>query len=62
MENNLVYVGEGRNFPGLFRKALKIDNLKFTGFVKIYALKRRIYGSFMRIRYRQPLEKNALSV
>ena len=26
MENNLVYVGEGRNFPGLFRKALKIDN------------------------------------
>ena len=26
MENNLVYVGEGRNFPGLFRKAKKIDN------------------------------------
>ena len=26
MENNIIFVGEGRSFPGLFRKALKIDN------------------------------------
>ena len=26
MENNLLFVGEGKNFPGLFRKALKIEN------------------------------------
>ena len=61
MENNLVYVGEGRNFPGLFRKALKIDNSELHWVREDLRLKN---GEFMevmaRIRYRQPLEKATL--
>lgn len=61
MENNLVYVGEGRNFPGLFRKALKIDNSELHWIREDLRLKN---GESMevlaRIRYRQPLEKATL--
>ena len=61
MENNLVYVGEGRNFPGLFRKALKIDNSEVHWIREDLRLKN---GESMevvaRIRYRQPLEKATL--
>ena len=61
MENNLVYVGEGRNFPGLFRKALKIDNSEVHWVREDLRLKN---GESMevlaRIRYRQPLEKATL--
>ncbi|MFN3771685.1 tRNA 2-thiouridine(34) synthase MnmA [Cloacibacterium normanense] len=61
MENNLVFVGEGRNFPGLFRKALKIDNSELHWVREDLRLKN---GESMevlaRIRYRQPLEKATL--
>lgn len=61
MENNLVFVGEGRNFPGLFRKALKIDNSEVHWIREDLSLKN---GESMevlaRIRYRQPLEKATL--
>ena len=61
MENNLVYVGEGRNFPGLYRKALKIDNSELHWVREDLRLKN---GESMevlaRIRYRQPLEKATL--
>lgn len=61
MENNLVYVGEGRNFSGLFRKALKIDNAEVHWVREDLRLKN---GESMevlaRIRYRQPLEKATL--
>ena len=61
MENNLVYVGEGKNFPGLFRKALKIDNSELHWVREDLRLKN---GESMevlaRIRYRQPLEKATL--
>lgn len=61
MENNLVFVGEGRNFPGLFRKALKIDNSEVHWIREDLRL---INGESMevmaRIRYRQPLEKATL--
>ena len=61
MEDNLVYVGEGRNFPGLFRKALKIDNSEVHWIREDLRLKN---GESMevlaRIRYRQPLEKATL--
>lgn len=61
MENNLVFVGEGRNFPGLFRKALKIDNSEVHWIREDLRLKN---GESMevlaRIRYRQPLEKATL--
>ena len=61
MENNLVYVGEGRNFPGLFRKALKIDNSEFHWIREDLRLKNGESMEVMaRIRYRQPLEKATL--
>ena len=61
MENNLVYVGEGRNFPGLFRKALKIDNSEVHWIREDLRLKNGESMEVMaRIRYRQPLEKARL--
>ena len=61
MENNLVYVGEGRNFPGLFRKALKIDNSELHWVREDLRLKKGECMEVMaRIRYRQPLEKATL--
>ena len=61
MENNLVYVGEGKNFPGLFRKALKIDNSEVHWIREDLRLKNGESMEVMaRIRYRQPLEKATL--
>ena len=61
MENNLVYVGEGKNFPGLFRKALKIDNSEVHWVREDLRLKNGESMEVMaRIRYRQPLEKATL--
>ena len=61
MENNLVYVGEGKNFPGLFRKALKIDNSEVHWIREDLRLKNGESMEVMaRIRYRQPLEKAIL--
>lgn len=61
MQNNLVYVGEGRNFPGLFRKALKIDNSEVHWIREDLRLKNGESMEVMaRIRYRQPLEKATL--
>ena len=61
MENNLVYVGEGRNFPGLYRKALKIDNSEVHWIREDLRLKNGESMEVMaRIRYRQPLEKAIL--
>ena len=61
MENNWVYVGEGRNFPGLFRKALKIDNSELHWVREDLRLKNGESMEVMaRIRYRQPLEKATL--
>jgi tRNA-specific 2-thiouridylase len=58
MENNILYVGEGHSFPGLFRKALKINNSEVHWIREDLKLKT---GESMevsaRIRYRQPLEK-----
>lgn len=58
MGNNIIFVGEGRNFPGLFRKALKIDNAEVHWVREDLRLKN---GESMpvlaRIRYRQALEK-----
>lgn len=61
METNTIYVGEGHHHPGLSRKALRIDasevhwireDLKMTdGETRDY---------FVRIRYRQPLQKAKL--
>ena len=57
MENNILFVGEGKNFPGLYRKALKINNNEVHWVREDLRLKN---GESMnvkaRIRYRQPLE------
>ncbi|PZU80940.1 MAG: tRNA 2-thiouridine(34) synthase MnmA [Chryseobacterium sp.] len=58
MENNIIFVGEGRNFPGLFRKALKIDNSEVHWVREDLWLKNGESMEVMaRIRYRQALEK-----
>lgn len=57
MPTNTLFVGEGKNFPGLYRKALKIENNDVHWVRKDLQLKN---GESMqvqaRIRYRQPLE------
>ncbi|AZI21326.1 tRNA 2-thiouridine(34) synthase MnmA [Chryseobacterium taklimakanense] len=61
MENNILFVGEGRNFPGLYRKALKIDNSEVHWIREDLRLKNGESMDVMaRIRYRQPLEKATL--
>jgi tRNA-specific 2-thiouridylase len=58
MENNIIFVGEGRSFPGLFRKALKIDNSEVHWIREDLRLKNGESMEVMaRIRYRQTLEK-----
>ncbi|MDR2205077.1 MAG: tRNA 2-thiouridine(34) synthase MnmA [Flavobacteriaceae bacterium] len=58
MEHHILFVGEGHSFPGLFRKALKINNSEVHWIREDLKLKN---GESMevlaRIRYRQPLEK-----
>ena len=61
MENNILFVGEGKKFPGLYRKALKINNDEVHWVREDLRLKN---GESMkikaRIRYRQPLEDAVL--
>ena len=61
MGNNILFVGEGKNFPGLYRKALKINNDEVHWVREDLRLKN---GESMkikaRIRYRQPLEDAVL--
>ena len=61
VKENIIYTGEGKNHPGLYRKALKVVNdevhwiredLKLVAGEKMEVL--------ARIRYRQPLEKAEL--
>lgn len=61
MEHNILFVGEGRNFAGLFRKALKINNDEVHWVREDLRLKNGESMEVMaRIRYRQPLEKATL--
>lgn len=61
MVNNIIFVGEGRAFPGLWRKALKMQNHEIHWVREDLRLKN---GESMevlaRIRYRQDLEKATL--
>lgn len=61
MANNILFVGEGSHFPGLFRKALKIDNVEVHWVREDLRLKNGESRELMvRIRYRQVLEKATL--
>ena len=58
---NVIYVGEGDNHPGLYRKALRIDHNEIhwvNPTDKMEIGERRRYD--VRIRYRQPLQKAEL--
>ena len=61
MKENLIFVGEGRDFPGLFREALKIENSDIHWVREDLKLKNgETLEVSARIRYRQPLEKATL--
>ena len=61
VESNTIYVGEGDSHPGLYRKALRIENSEVHWVEPCEALRageeRRLK---VRIRYRQPLEDATL--
>ena len=61
IKTNTVYVGEGKNHKGLYRKALKIKkgSIKWIRSDLKIDLDHRI-DVFVRIRYRQPLQEAAL--
>ncbi len=61
MEHNILFVGEGHSFPGLYHKALKINNDEVHWIREDLRLKNgEIMEVMARIRYRQPLEKAVL--
>lgn len=61
MEYNILFVGEGHSFPGLYHKALKINNDEVHWIREDLRLKNGETMEVMaRIRYRQPLEKAVL--
>jgi tRNA-specific 2-thiouridylase len=58
VEQNIVYVGQGENHPGLYRKALFIQNSDMHWIRPDLTLKPGESHDFLvRIRYRQPLQK-----
>ena len=61
IDKNIVFVGEGRNFPGLFRSALKIENSEVHWVREDLRLQNgELMNVKARIRYRQPLEEATL--
>lgn len=61
MEENIIFVGEGKNFPGLFRKALKIENSDVHWVRDDLRLQNgEQLAVKARIRYRQALENAVL--
>ena len=61
MEHNILFVEEGHSFPGLYHKALKINNDEVHWIREDLRLKNGETMEVMaRIRYRQPLEKAVL--
>ncbi|MBS3769525.1 MAG: tRNA 2-thiouridine(34) synthase MnmA [Bacteroidales bacterium] len=60
-ENNIVYVGEGKNHPGLYRKGLFIERIDIHWLrpdLQLQPGEEQIMD--FRIRYRQPLQKGKL--
>ncbi|OIK48426.1 tRNA 2-thiouridine(34) synthase MnmA [Elizabethkingia sp. HvH-WGS333] len=61
MENNILFVGESHSFPGLYKKALKINNDEVKWIRKDLQLQNGESREVMaRIRYRQSLQKAAI--
>lgn len=58
MENNILFVGESHSFPGLYKKALKIDNSEVHWIREDLRLKSGESREVMaKIRYRQAAQK-----
>jgi tRNA-specific 2-thiouridylase len=63
IETNTLYVGEGQNHPGLFRKALFIDSNEIHWVRPDLALSEGESVDYdVRIRYRQPLQKAKIAM
>ena len=61
VEKNVIYVGEGSDHPGLFRKALFVANADVHWLREDLRMSSGEEQSFeFRIRYRQPLQKGVL--
>ncbi len=61
VEENIIFTGQGKQHPGLFKKALYISNKELHWIRKDLALKTEETMDVMaRIRYRQPLQKAKL--
>jgi tRNA-specific 2-thiouridylase len=61
VNENIIYVGEGKNHPGLFRKALFINRDGVHWIREDLAIKKDdSMDVLVRIRYRQPLQKATL--
>lgn len=62
-KKNIIYVGEGKNHPGLYRKTLFVQrkNLHFIRKDKFFE-DSKVYDVDARIRYRQPLQKAKLII
>ena len=63
VEKNIIYVGQGQNHPGLYRKALCIDSAEVHWIRPDLSMRsgdERRYN--IRIRYRQPLQDGVLKM
>ena len=61
VEENIIYTGQGKEHPGLFRKALFVSNEELHWVREDLALQEDENLQVMaRIRYRQPLQKAVL--
>ena len=61
VENNIVYIGEGKQHPGLYRKALFVKNNEIHWVRPDLEISvNESLQIFARIRYRQPLQKATL--
>lgn len=63
IQRNIIYVGEGQNHPGLFRRGLFVKTFDMHWIrtdLKMLPGEKRTFD--IRIRYRQPLEKGTIHV
>ena len=61
VESNIIYVGEGQDHPGLYRKGLRIDNRDIHWIRPEMAMAEGEERDYLvRIRYRQPLQQARL--
>ncbi|MBT8323662.1 MAG: tRNA 2-thiouridine(34) synthase MnmA, partial [Winogradskyella sp.] len=61
VDNNIIYTGQGKAHPGLYKRALFVDNSELHWIREDLALKAdESMPVLARIRYRQPLQQATL--